>query len=845
MTRTPLLQDAALLHDTSGGTGLYGLLSDLGHAPHRLIDAATQYGPVAVLSVLGAAAAWASVRWVLWDWRNDRLAPGARLIEVAVPPKVEPTSAAAWWARLIGLTHPRWKRLLFGQPHLAFEYLADHNGVRFHIWVPGTIPPGIVEKTVRASWPGATLTTHPATPPLPLDEEYRATGGRLVLARPEHFPLTSDHDADPLRGLLGAASGLAEGEHLAVQILARPATGRRLGKAHRAASALRGGRSTAPQSLLFDVVTPGMSGHRNPGELTREHPERAEQVRAVLGKAAQPRFEVQIRYGVATRHPDQAEAGWLRAHAHEVASTFALFTSGYQRLRRRCLRQPAARLESRHLHRGFLLSVPELAALAHLPYDLAAPGVTRAGARPIAPSPTVPVSGPGVRVLGDSEAGAPRPVGLTVAGARQHLHVLGQTGVGKSTFLANLILSDAAAGRGALVIDPKGDLVADILDRLPERAVGQTVVFDPADRGRPPCLNVLAGGDPAFAAESIVTTFRRCFSSSWGPRLDDLLRSACLTLTRVNGTRATLADIPRLLTDTPYRTRVTARLDDELLRGFWASYDELTPAARASVIGPVMNKLRAVLLRPFVRDTLSGGASTLDLGGMLGTGGLVLARLPKGVLGEDAVRLFGSLLLAHTWQAITPRATQHEGERRDASAYIDEAHNFLNLPGSISDILAEARAYRFSLTLAHQHLSQLPKDLRDAVSADARNKIYFAASPEDATDLARHTAPLLAPHDLSHLGAYQAAARLMDGNAPTPAFTFRTRPLPDSVPGRAAAVRRASREQFAAGRGKRLIPAVGLRDLAGASPSATESDGPADRTADGPADGTDVEAEES
>ncbi|NED50625.1 hypothetical protein G3I24_06860, partial [Micromonospora aurantiaca] len=90
-------------------------------------------------------------------------------------------------------------------------------GVRFHIWVPGTIPPGIVEKTIRASWPGATLTTHPATPPLPLDEEYQAAGGRLVLARPEHFPLTSDHDADPLRGLLGAASGLAEGEHLAVQ----------------------------------------------------------------------------------------------------------------------------------------------------------------------------------------------------------------------------------------------------------------------------------------------------------------------------------------------------------------------------------------------------------------------------------------------------------------------------------------------------------------------------------------------------------------------------------------------------------------------------------------------------
>ncbi|TYB40806.1 type IV secretory system conjugative DNA transfer family protein [Actinomadura chibensis] len=809
-------------------TGL--LIPELPQDPHQLSDVLARYGPGVAVGVLGGAATVAAARWVVWRWRNARLAPGARLIEIAVPPKVEDGSAVAWWTRLIGLILPPWKRVLYGQPHLALEYVADHNGVRFQVWVPGTIPPGLVEKTIRSAWPGATLTTRSVSRPFPDDAE--SAGGRLVLARPDHFPLAHVHDSDPLRGLLGAASGLADGEHLMVQVLARPATGRRLLRGHRAAATLRGAQSAAPQAALFSMLTPGMSGHSNPTDLARQFPERADQVRAILAKAANPRFEVQILYGVATRHLDQAAAGWLRAHAHEVASTFALFTSGHQYLRRRRLRHPAARLADRRLHQGYLLSAPELAALAHLPYDLAAPGVTRAGARPVAPSPAIPVSGPGVRVLGDSEAGAPRPVGLTVEGARQHLHVLGQTGVGKSTFLANLILSDAQAGCGALVIDPKGDLIADVLERLPDRAVGRTVVFDPADRGRPPCLNVLAGPDPTFAAESIVTTFRRCFSSSWGPRLDDLLRSACLTLTRVNGNRATVADIPRLLVDTAYRTRVTARLTDPLLQGFWSSYDELTPAARASVISPVMNKLRAVLLRPFVRDTLSGGASTVDLGTMLGTGGLVLARLPKGVLGEDSVRLFGSLLLAHTWQAITPRASQHEHDRRDAAAYIDEAHNFLNLPGSISDILAEARAYRFSLVLAHQHLSQLPKDLRDAVSADARNKIYFAASPEDAADLARHTAPLLSPHDLSHLGAYQAAARLMDANAPTPPFTFRTRPLFDPVPGRAAAIRRASHEQFAPSRGKRLIPAVGLRPLNGEPLATAHEPEPADSAAE-------------
>lgn len=787
-----------------------GPLPDISDSQH-LLALLTHYGPAASAVTLSGAVAVAGARRLGWRWRHTRLEPGARVIEVAVPPKVEDGSAASWWAHLVGLTAPTWKRALFGQPHVAFEYVADHDGVRFQIWVPGTIPPGVVEKTIRSAWPGATLTTRRATPPLPRDTE--TAGGRLVPGRAEHYPLTSTHVSDPLRGLLGAASGLADGEYLAVQILARPATGRRLARAYRAASALRGGRSTAPQSLLFDLLTPGMSHHTNPAEMNRLHPERAEEVRAVLGKAAQPRFEAQLRYGVATRHSDEAEAGWLRAHAHETASAFAVFTSAHQHLQRRRLRRPAARLASRRLDRGHLLSVAELAALAHLPYDLAAPGVTRAGARPVAPSPAVPLSGPGIRVLGDTETGAPRPVGLTVAGARQHLHVLGQTGVGKSTFLANLVLADAQAGRGALVIDPKGDLITDVLDRLPEHAIGRTVVFDPADHGPPPCLNVLAGADPAFAAESIVTTFRRCFSSSWGPRLDDLLRSACLTLTRVNGSRATLADVPRLLLDTPYRARLTARLSDDLLRGFWESYDELTPAARASVISPVMNKLRAVLLRPFVRDALSGSASTVDVGRTLDTGGLILARLPKGVLGEDGARLLGSLLLAHTWQAITPRAKVPEHDRRDAAAYIDEAHNFLNLPGSISDILAEARAYRLSLVLAHQHLSQLPKDLREAVSADARNKIYFAASPEDATDLARHTAPLLGPHDLSHLAAYQAVGRLMDGNSPTPAFTFRTRPLPDRISGRAVAVRRASREQYATARRRRHIPAVGLRPL--------------------------------
>ncbi|WP_232385302.1 type IV secretory system conjugative DNA transfer family protein [Actinomadura violacea] len=783
----------------------------LNDVPHwtRIFDQAqqipvlvTHYGAVTAATAGAATLAYRTMSALVRRWQHRRLSQDARLITVSVPPQVDPASAPAWWAHQAGLLAPAWKRWLFGQPHLVFEYVADAAGVRFQIWVPGAVPPGMVEETIRAAWPGATTTTtRPAAFPIPT--RAVTVGGRLVLSRDDSHPLKTDHQTDPIRSLLGAMSGLEKEHYAAVQILARPVTGRRLARAHRVASRLKGGNPASSRGFFFDLLTPGTrtttSGHQSGSAQASAHPERAEQVRAILAKATQPRFEVDIRYAVGAPDSDHATK-WLRGRAHAIASIAALYASGHQHLRRRKLPEPTSALADRRLGRGYLLGAAELAALAHLPLDADAPAITRAGARPVAPSPDVPTGpdtghGPG-RVLGDADAGHRRPVALPVIGARQHVHVLGQTGVGKSTLLASLVLADAHDGRGALVIDPKGDLIADVLDRLPARMAGRTVVFDPSDPAPPPSVGILSGPDPAFAVDSVVSIFHRCFRSSWGPRLDDLLRSACLSLMHAHGPRATLAQVPQLLTDTAFRARVVGRLSDDLLRGFWAGYDELSPAGRAAAIGPVMNKLRAVLLRPFVHQALSATGSTVDLARHLGHGGLVLARLPKGVLGEDAARLMGSLLLAHTWQGITRRADLPEHERPDSAAYIDECHNFLNLPGSVSDILAEARGYRLSLVLAHQHLSQLPKDLRDAVSADARNKIYFAASPEDAGDLARHAGPVLSAHDLAHLGAYQAAARLVTAGQPTGAFTFRTRPLRDPIPGRADHIRAASRARF-------------------------------------------------
>jgi len=168
-------------------------------------------------------------------------------------------------------------------------------------------------------------------------------------------------------------------------------------------------------------------------------------------------------------------------------------------------------------------------------------------------------------------------------------------------------------------------------------------------------------------------------TAHWGPR-DDVLRVACLTLMRKAD--ATLTLVPPLLNDKRFRAVFTVDLDDqEGLKGFWEWYESTPAALRAQIIGPVLARLRAFLLRDFVRNTLGVAKSSFDRGRVL-NGGILITRLPKGQLGEDTAKLLASFVFASVWQAATARAGLPETQRRDCGVYVDEAHNVLNLAGS-------------------------------------------------------------------------------------------------------------------------------------------------------------------
>lgn len=184
-------------------------------------------------------------------------------------------------------------------------------------------------------------------------------------------------------------------------------------------------------------------------------------------------------------------------------------------------------------HPSSLLSSFELASIVDLPSAEALPGLPRPRARSVAPPRDLPVEG---KPLGISDRRR-RPVAISVEDASHHLHVIGETGTGKSTLIARMVLADAAAGRGAVVIDPKGDLVGAIIDRLPESALGNTCLLDPEESEMAVGLNVLAGEDTDLVVDHIVSVFKRIYEGAWGPRSDDIMRAACRSNWRIRQTR--------------------------------------------------------------------------------------------------------------------------------------------------------------------------------------------------------------------------------------------------------------------------------------------------------------------
>src|SRR5262249_17191452 len=155
--------------------------------------------------------------------------------------------------------------------------------------------------------------------------------------------------------------------------------------------------------------------------------------------------------------------------------------------------------------------------------------------------------------------------------------------------------------------------------------------------------------------ENLVGTFRRLYSSNWGPRTDDVLRAALLTL--AGRRNATLCEVPLLLMDASVRRRLVGMVDDPVgLGSFWGWYEGLSDAERMNVIGPVLNKVRALVMRPRVRGIIGQGQPRMSMHDVLAQRKVLLVSLASGLLGSEASALLGAWVFAELWHATTARA---------------------------------------------------------------------------------------------------------------------------------------------------------------------------------------------
>lgn len=355
---------------------------------------------------------------------------------------------------------------------------------------------------------------------------------------------------------------------------------------------------------------------------------------------------------------------------------------------------------------------------------------------------------------------------------RSHTFVLGKTGTGKSTLLQTLVSQDIRSGEGFALFDPHGDLAARIRELVPlgrERGLVYLNVPDPSLQWNFNPLSDIPKDKHALAVAGFVEVFKKLWPDDWGPRLEHLLRNVIFALLEVSGN---LADIPLLLTDRGYRENLVARIENPFVRAFWQKeYKGYSPAFRAVVIAPLQNKIGALLTDPVLRRILTG-RNSIDLRGIMDSGGILLVNLDKGRIGEGPAALLGAFLVSHIAFAALSRSERPETSRRDFWVYLDEFHTFTTL--SLASMLAELRKYRVGMILANQYLSQLEPEIRDAVFGNTGTTIVFRVGGADAGFLAREFAPTFVAEDFLAIPRYNIYLRLMIEGETSAPFSAKT-----------------------------------------------------------------------
>ncbi|MEA2007170.1 MAG: type IV secretion system DNA-binding domain-containing protein [Patescibacteria group bacterium] len=397
-----------------------------------------------------------------------------------------------------------------------------------------------------------------------------------------------------------------------------------------------------------------------------------------------------------------------------------------------------------------------------------------------------------------------RDFGIRKKDRRQHMYVIGKTGVGKTELLKNMALQDVESGHGLAIIDPHGEFVEEVLDQIPPHRTNDVVYFNPADIDNPVGFNILQVPDVQYkhlVASGLMGIFTKIWANVWSARMEYIMNNCLLALLDTPNT--TLLGITRILVDKDYRQKIIDNVKDPVVRSFWINeYASWREQFRNEAIAPIQNKVGQFLSASLIRNIIGQSKSTIDIQDIMDNRKILLVNVSKGLVGEDNSALLGAMIITKIQLAAMERVRIESEKRQDFFLYVDEFQNFVT--ESFADILSEARKYRLNLILAHQYVGQLVTDtttkVRDAVFGNVGSLITFRVGAADAEFLEKEFEPRFYVQDLVNLENYNIYLRLMINgvtSCPFSATTLPPRKIDDERKLNRKKVIRVSRERYA------------------------------------------------
>ena len=392
--------------------------------------------------------------------------------------------------------------------------------------------------------------------------------------------------------------------------------------------------------------------------------------------------------------------------------------------------------------------------------------------------------------------------GIKTDDRRRHLYVIGKTGMGKTTLLENMILADIYAGHGCCYVDPHGDTAEKLINYIPSWRINDVVYFNPSDLEYPFGFNILESIDPNMkhlVASALMSVFKKIWENVWSARMEYILNNTILALLDTPG--STLLGVNRMLSDKVFRLDIVKNIKDPIVKQFWiqefAAYD---PKFASEAVAPIQNKIGQFLSSSIIRNIVAQAKSSINIREIIDSQKILIINLSKGRIGEDAMRLLGGMLITKVQIAAMERINIPELEREDFYLYVDEFQNFA--VESFAGILSEARKYRLNLIMAHQYITQLSEEVRDAVFGNVGTMVTFRVGSPDAVFLENEFMPRFTPEDIINLPKAGIYLKLMiDGVASQPFSAITLPPIGQST-GSTEKVIEQSRERYAGNRGQ-------------------------------------------